>query len=74
VVNWGGTSFAAPHVAGIIAAYLSRGGKWDLPPGEMKKKLIEIGTKDVIDLGKIPDPDHNTPNVLVYLEPPQLSH
>ncbi|KAJ3353376.1 serine protease [Entophlyctis luteolus] len=45
-----GTSMASPHVAGVIASYVSRiDGGWDnLTPDELKKKLIDVSVKNAI--------------------------
>ncbi len=43
--TWGGTSFAAPHVAGAIALLLSLPGKSDVPPESMKELLKQTAFK-----------------------------
>ncbi|KAG0298092.1 serine protease [Linnemannia gamsii] len=63
-----GTSMASPHVAGLIAYYLSLAPASDssfnsgaYTPDEMKKLLIARGTRDVLT-----DVKSDTPNVLIY--------
>lgn len=63
-----GTSMASPHVAGLIAYYLSLAPASDssfssgaYTPDEMKKLLISRGTRDVLS-----DIKGDTPNVLIY--------
>ncbi|KAF9178891.1 serine protease [Haplosporangium sp. Z 767] len=63
-----GTSMASPHVAGLIAYYLSLAPESDsgfhsgpMTPKEMKAMLKETATKDV--LRGVPD---RTPNLLIY--------
>jgi len=63
-----GTSMASPHVAGLIAYYLSLAPASEssfnsgaYTPDEMKKLLIDHGTRDVLT-----DVKSDTPNVLIY--------
>ncbi|CAG8606455.1 14512_t:CDS:2 [Ambispora leptoticha] len=63
-----GTSMASPHVAGLLAYFLSLQADSTsdfyvdpLSPKELKDKVILLSTKDALD--KIPS---NTPNKLVY--------
>ncbi|KAF9360996.1 serine protease [Mortierella sp. AD094] len=63
-----GTSMASPHVAGLIAYYLSLAPESSssfhsgpLTPQEMKDLLIERGTRDVLS-----DVKSDTPNILIY--------
>lgn len=63
-----GTSMASPHVAGLIAYYLSLAPASEssfnsgaYTPAEMKKLLISRGTRDVLT-----DVKSDTPNVLIY--------
>ncbi|KAG0293111.1 serine protease [Dissophora globulifera] len=63
-----GTSMASPHVAGLIAYYLSLAPASSsafhtgaLTPKEMKALLIARGTRDVLT-----DVKSNTPNILIY--------
>ncbi|KAF9380177.1 serine protease [Mortierella sp. AD011] len=63
-----GTSMASPHVAGLIAYYLSltpvEGSAFNsgvITPKEMKALLKETATKDVLD-----DLNSRTPNLLIY--------
>ncbi|KAF9130839.1 serine protease [Mortierella sp. 14UC] len=63
-----GTSMASPHVAGLIAYYLSLAPASEssfhsgaYTPDEMKKLLIAYGTRDVLT-----DVKSDTPNVLIY--------
>ncbi|CAI8014581.1 Cuticle-degrading protease [Geodia barretti] len=53
-----GTSMAAPHVAGVMAKYLSES---DYTPAELKAHIVEESTKNKVD-GLQP----NTPNLLVF--------
>lgn len=63
---------ASPHIAGIMASYLSRPQWENLSTLEFKEKLIAEGTLDAIKMGFIP-PYSKTPNVLVYTNPPAHS-
>ncbi|KAL6930457.1 related to Subtilisin-like protease 8 [Hanseniaspora guilliermondii] len=65
-----GTSMASPHVCGLLTYFLSlqpdsdsafAEGKIEITPAFMKAKLLEYGTKDVLN-----DIDANTPNVLIF--------
>ncbi|KAF9091121.1 serine protease [Mortierella sp. GBA35] len=63
-----GTSMASPHVAGLIAYYLSLAPASEssfhsgaYTPEEMKKLLIAHGTRDVLT-----DIKGDTPNILIY--------
>ena len=63
-----GTSMASPHVAGLIAYYLSLAPEnasafhtGALTPKEMKKYLIARATRDVLT-----DVNDKTPNLLIY--------
>jgi len=62
-----GTSMASPHVAGLLAYFLSLQPKADsgyfteLKPAQLKKNMIAIGSCDV--LSDIPS---DTPNILIY--------
>lgn len=63
-----GTSMASPHVAGVASYFLSlhpgAGSEFNtalLTPAELRKRLIDFGTK-----GAIRGFDSATPNVLVY--------
>lgn len=62
-----GTSMASPHVAGLLAYFLSFQPKSDsgfytkLEPAALKKNIIAIGSQDC--LSDIPG---KTPNVLIY--------
>ncbi len=64
-----GTSMASPHVAGLLAYYLSLQPDFDsgfsskkiITPEQLKKNLIAFGTKDVI--ANVPE---DTPNILIY--------
>jgi len=63
-----GTSMASPHVAGLIAYFLSLEPEvtseffsTSLTPKELKNKIINFASKNKLD--KIPS---NTPNLLVY--------
>ncbi|ORX56377.1 hypothetical protein DM01DRAFT_1334862 [Hesseltinella vesiculosa] len=55
-----GTSMASPHVAGL-AAYLLSLEENPITPEEMKKKILELSTRGVLD--KLP---RDTPNLLIY--------
>jgi len=46
--EWNGTSFAAPHVTGIIACLLSHPNYKNLTPKEMKTKILEMAWDDAI--------------------------
>ncbi|KAJ3131702.1 serine protease [Physocladia obscura] len=68
-----GTSMASPHVAGVIAAYLSRvDSGWDLlEPDALKKKLIDVSVKNVIKgMPKL----KGTKNRLLYNSAPAHEH
>jgi cerevisin len=65
-----GTSMASPHVAGLLSYYLSLQpgsesefftAKGGITPAQLKKKIIEYSTKDV--LAEIPE---DTPNYLIF--------
>ncbi|KAF9172909.1 serine protease [Mortierella sp. AD011] len=63
-----GTSMASPHVAGLIAYYLSLAPESSssfhsgpLTPQEMKDLLIERGTRDILT-----DVKSGSPNILIY--------
>jgi cerevisin len=62
-----GTSMASPHVAGLLAYFLSLQPKADsgyfseLKPAQLKKNMISIATQDA--LSDIPS---DTPNLLIY--------
>ncbi|CCF60643.1 hypothetical protein KAFR_0L00360 [Kazachstania africana CBS 2517] len=63
-----GTSMASPHVAGLLAYYLSlqpeKSSEFStraISTSQLKKKLIEYATKDVLE-----DLPEGTPNVLIY--------
>ncbi|KAF9192465.1 serine protease [Haplosporangium sp. Z 767] len=63
-----GTSMASPHVAGLIAYYLSLAPQkssafhtGSMSPKEMKDLLIARGTRDVLS-----DVKADTPNILIY--------
>ncbi|KAF9897406.1 serine protease, partial [Lobosporangium transversale] len=63
-----GTSMASPHVAGLIAYYLSLAPEsgsafhtGPLTPKEMKALLIARGTRDILT-----DVKSDTPNILIY--------
>ncbi|KAJ3224113.1 serine protease [Clydaea vesicula] len=68
-----GTSMASPHIAGIIASYLSRPDWESLSPAALKKKLLETATPKLIKMGVIPPfgSGRQTPNLLVYTSPPE---
>ena len=62
-----GTSMASPHVAGLLAYFLSLQPKSDsgffseLKPAQLKKNLINIGSQGVLS-----DIPADTPNLLIY--------
>jgi cerevisin len=62
-----GTSMASPHVAGLLAYFLSFQPKSDsgyyteLKPAELKKNMIAIGSRGVLS-----DIPKDTPNLLIY--------
>ncbi|KAJ3100538.1 serine protease [Phlyctochytrium bullatum] len=68
-----GTSMASPHVAGTIAALISRvGSEYDgMTPKELKAQLIEISIKNAIT--GLP-PRTRTKNRLLYNDPPEAHH
>lgn len=49
-----GTSMASPHIAGIVASYLSRRDWAKLTTRDLKKKLIAEATVDVLSMGFLP--------------------
>ncbi|KAJ1947916.1 proteinase B [Kickxella alabastrina] len=60
-----GTSMASPHVAGL-AAYLLSQEKGSLTGQELKAKMLELSTKDIVL-----NPGTGSPNVLIYNDPPK---
>jgi len=63
-----GTSMASPHIAGLLAYYLSLAPAKDsefavseLTPAKLKKALINVASKDVLD-----DIPSDTPNLLAW--------
>ncbi|KAJ3214492.1 serine protease [Dinochytrium kinnereticum] len=66
-----GTSMASPHVAGVMAALISRTGTpyENMDPKELKAALIDISIKNVIT--GLP-PRTRTKNRLLYNDPPEL--
>ncbi|KAJ7738851.1 peptidase S8/S53 domain-containing protein [Mycena maculata] len=62
-----GTSFAAPHVAGMIAAILSTGVR--MTPAQMKAKIISDARGTVVDMSKYP----NSNNRLFMFDPSMRS-
>lgn len=61
-----GTSMSAPHVLGATAILLQEDN--ELTAAEVKQKLVEISSKGVVDLSKLPqDLAKNTPNRLLYV-------
>lgn len=58
-----GTSMATPHVAGAVAALLSRKEYKGLKPAQMKKALLKLSTKKII--ADIPA-EIETENALLY--------
>ncbi|KAK9763266.1 proteinase B [Basidiobolus ranarum] len=61
-----GTSMASPHICGLLAYMLSFESNSTITPKELKNKLIEAGTKNVLQ--KLPG---ETPNILAYNNPPK---
>ncbi|KAJ1833926.1 proteinase B [Coemansia sp. RSA 2711] len=61
-----GTSMASPHVAGL-AAYLLSQTDGALTGAELKAKMLELSTKDVVA-----DPGEGSPNKLIYNDAPKL--
>ncbi|KAJ2163083.1 proteinase B [Coemansia sp. RSA 552] len=60
-----GTSMASPHVAGLAAYLLSQEKSISLSGAELKSRMIELATKDAVE-----DPGEDSPNVLIYNDPP----
>lgn len=58
-----GTSMASPHVAGVATLILSSGQA--TTPADVKAKLLEVATKDVIK----GIPSSQTPNKLLFADP-----
>jgi len=58
-----GTSMASPHVAGVMALFLSGN---NFTPAELAKALTDIGTAEAIRMV----PTSDTPNILLYNNPP----
>ncbi|KAJ3299504.1 serine protease [Borealophlyctis nickersoniae] len=65
-----GTSMASPHVAGILADWLSRDENEKLGPLQLKKKLIQTATLHI--LTGLPKKTH-TKNRFVYSLPPNAT-
>ncbi|WAQ90374.1 hypothetical protein PtA15_12A363 [Puccinia triticina] len=63
VKRMSGTSMATPHVAGLIAAHLSR---QNYTTQQMSDKLKRDATRDAVYLGPTDSAPSNTPNVLLY--------
>ncbi|KAJ1729942.1 proteinase B [Coemansia biformis] len=61
-----GTSMASPHVAGLAAYLLSLETNTTLSGAELKKKMLALATKDVVE-----DAGDESPNVLIYNDPPK---
>ena len=68
MVNWmpvtcrgSGTSFAAPHVAGVAAVYMS--GRPDASPADLKTALLAAATEDALDPAQLTP---LTPNRMLY--------
>ena len=63
-----GTSMAAPHVAGVLAAMLSdhRYSKFAHDPIKLRETLVDLATKNALF-----DIEDNTPNALLYLNEPE---
>ncbi|KAJ2321120.1 hypothetical protein H4S02_010431 [Coemansia sp. RSA 2611] len=57
---------ASPHVAGL-AAYLLSQTDGALTGAELKAKMLELSTKDVVA-----DPGEGSPNKLIYNDAPKL--
>lgn len=55
-----GTSFAAPHVAGVAAQYRSN-GKWYISPSETRDIIVSNATS-----GRITNQGPGSPNLLLY--------
>ncbi|KAJ1556270.1 hypothetical protein HK405_003659 [Cladochytrium tenue] len=68
-----GTSMASPHVAGAIAALLSRPDQpWAaMPAAKLRSALISLATKDALSHVK---KSKKTPNRLLYSDPPATAN
>ncbi|XP_078667484.1 uncharacterized protein LOC144909264 [Branchiostoma floridae x Branchiostoma belcheri] len=66
VMSMTGTSQAAPHVAGVIARYLSyfRDSTGIISPETVRNWVVGLSSKDMVQ--EIPDED--TPNNLLFLD------
>ena len=63
LINMNGTSLAAPLVCGIAAVHLSHSPL--IEPTELKKRVVSVASKDVIDHSSVPtDKRSATPNKL----------
>ncbi|KAJ2759405.1 proteinase B, partial [Coemansia nantahalensis] len=61
-----GTSMASPHVAGLAAYLLSHETNSTLTGAELKAKMLDLSTKDVIE-----DAGDKSPNLLIFNDPPK---
>jgi cerevisin len=64
-----GTSMASPHIAGVLAALVSRPEYALLSPRKIKSVLLGLATKNVL---KMNDANGDTINLLVYSNPTSI--